>query len=110
LLERSQVEVWLADGLRQAIAGAVRAAEGGRPRLPVYHGLIARHSFQPAVLVLFVAQALIGISGFLVLLLALAALRVASLGAVLEMPEIATFVAPANDSSEGLVGSAASNA
>jgi hypothetical protein len=118
LLERSEVEGQLADGLRQAIAGAVRATEGGRPRLAraaarawrSYDGLIAWRWFQRAVLILFVAQALIGIPVFLVLLLGLAALSVPSLGALVEMPDIATFVAQATDSSEGLVGSAASTA
>jgi hypothetical protein len=118
LLERSGAEGQLADGLRQAIAGAVRAREGRRPWLArvaarawrLYDRLIAWRRFQRAVLVLFVAQALIGVPVFLVLLLGLVVLSVPSLRALIDTPGIATFVAQATDSSEGLVGSAASTA
>jgi hypothetical protein len=116
LLERSEVEGQLADGLRQAIAGAARASASGRPRLAraaarawrFYDGLIAWRWFQRAVLVLFVAQGLIGIPVFLVLLLGLAALSVSGLAAVLEIPDVGTLIAQATVSSEGLVGSGAS--
>src|SRR6266511_320706 len=73
-----------------------------------YDGLIAWRWFQRAVLVLFAAQALLGIPVFVVLLLGLAALSVPALAAVLELPEAGTLIAQATDSSEGLVGSAAS--
>jgi hypothetical protein len=59
---------------------------------------------------LFVAQALIGVPVFLVLLLGLVALSVPSVRALIDIPGTATFVAQATDSSEGLVGSAASTA
>ena len=101
---------------RRGLAGAARASANGPPRLAraaarawrFYDGLIAWRWFQRAVLVLFVAQALIGIPVFLVLLLGLAALSVPGLAAVLEIPDAGTLVAQATDSSEGLVGSAAS--
>ncbi len=73
-----------------------------------YDGLIAWRWFQRAVLVLFAAQALLGIPVFVVLLLGLAALSVPALAAVLELPEAGTLIAQATDSSESLVGSAAS--
>jgi hypothetical protein len=118
LLDRSGADGQLADGLRQAIAGAVRAREGGRPWLSRaaarawrwYDRLIAWSWFQRAVLILFVAQALIGVPVFLVLLLGLVAMSVPSLRALIDMPGAATFVAQATDSSEGMVGSAASTA
>jgi hypothetical protein len=118
LLERSEVEGELADGLRQAIAGAVHASESGRPRLAhaaalawrFYDGLIAWRWFQRAILVLFVAQALLGIPVFMLLLLGLVALSVPALAALLELPDIATLLGEATDSAEGLVGSVASTA
>ena len=118
LLERSRAEGQLPDGLRQAIAGAVRVREGHRPWLSRaaarawrwYDELIAWRWFQRAVLTLFVAQALVGIPVFLVLLLGLAAVSVPSLRALIDMPDIALFLAQTTDSSEGLVGSAASTA
>jgi hypothetical protein len=116
LLERSGFEGQLADGLRQAIAGAARASANGRPRLAraaamawrFYDGLIAWRWFQRGVLALFVAQALLGIPVFLMLLLGLAALTVPPVAALVQLPDIATFLAQAPDSTEGLVGSAAS--
>ncbi len=58
LLERSEIEGPLADGLRQAIAGAARASTNGRPRLAraaarawrFYDGLIAARRGQLASL------------------------------------------------------------
>jgi hypothetical protein len=117
LLDRSKVEGEFADGLRLAIAGAVRASESGRPWLAraavrawrFYDGLIAWRWFQRAILSLFVAQALIGIPVFMVLLFGLAGLTVPGLAAMLEMPDVATFAAQATHSPEGLVGSVASS-
>ncbi len=116
LLERSEIEGPLADGLRQAITGAAQVSTNGRPRLArvaarawgFYDSLIAWRWFQRAVLVLFVAQGLIGIPVFLFLLLGLVALSVPALAALLELPDVGTLIAQATDSSEGLVGSAAS--
>src|SRR5438067_471684 len=71
-------------------------------------GLFAWHWFQRAVLVLFVAQGLIGIPVFLVLLLGPAALSVPGRAAMLEILDAGTLIAQATDSSEGFVGSAAS--
>jgi hypothetical protein len=118
LLDRSEVDGEFADGLRLAIAGAVRASEGGRPWLAraaarawrFYDGLIAWRWFQRVILALFVAQALIGIPVFMVLLFGLAALTVPGLAALLDMPDVATFVAQTTNSPEGLVGSVASSA
>jgi len=118
LLERSGTEGQLADGLRQAIAGAQRASARGRPRLAraaakawrLYDGLLAWRWFQRAVLVIFVAQALLGIPVFIVLMVGLVSLSVPALASVLELPDIGTVMAQATDSSEGLVGSAASTA
>ena len=116
LLDRSEVDGPFADGLREAVAGAARASANGQPPLAraaarawrFYDGLIAWRWFQRVVLVLFVAQGLIGIPVFLVLLLGLAALSVPGLAAVLEIPDVGTLIAQATDSSEGLVGSAVS--
>jgi hypothetical protein len=118
LLERSQAEGQFADGLRQAIAGAERASDSGPPRLAstaalawrFYDGLIAWRWFQRAILLLFVAQALLGIPIFIILVLGLAALAVPAVGALAELPDVATLMAEATDSSEGLVASVASAA
>ena len=118
LLERSRAEGPLADGLRAAVRGAERAAERSRPRLAraaalawrSYDRLIAWRWFQRAILGLFVAQALLGIPLFLFVLLGLAALTVPSVAALLELTDSSTLLAQATDSSDGLVGSAASTA
>jgi len=75
LLERSQAQGPLVDGLREAVQGAVRAREGRPPRIAraaarawqLYDNLIAWRWFQRAVLLLFVGQAALGFVMLLVL-------------------------------------------
>jgi hypothetical protein len=75
-----------------------------------YDGLIAWRWFQRAILVLFVAQALLGIPVFLVLLLGVVALNVPAVATLLELPDVGTLIGQVTDSSEGLVGSVLSTA
>jgi EamA domain-containing membrane protein RarD len=60
--------------------------------------------------VLFVAQALLGIPVFIILVLGLVALSVPAVAALIDLPDIGTLMTQATDSSEGLVGSVASTA
>ena len=59
---------------------------------------------------LFVAQALLGIPVFIILVLGLVALSVPAVAALIDLPDIGTLMTQATDSSEGLVGSVASTA
>jgi hypothetical protein len=76
LLERSQAEGPLADGLRAAVIGAERAREARPPRVAraaarawrLYDDLLAWHWFQRAVLAVFIGQAVLGFGVVLVLL------------------------------------------
>ena len=57
---------------------------------------------------LFVAQALLGIPVFIILVLGLVALSVPAVAALIDLPDIGTLMTRATDSCEGLVGSVAS--
>jgi hypothetical protein len=116
LLDRSQAAGPLADGLRVAIQGAVRAAEGRPPRIAraaarawrLYDDLIAWRWFQRAVLLLFVGQAVLGIAVAAVVLVALLAVTAPGVLPGVEAQEAATISLPTDETPAGLVGAAAS--
>jgi hypothetical protein len=105
LLHRSKAEGPLADGLRDAIRGAARAAESQPPRIALaaarawrlYDDLIAWHWFQRAVLVLFVGQAVLGAVLVAVLLLGLAVISAPGAFFGLALPEPETMMLGAGD-------------
>ena len=119
LLERSQVQGPLANGLREAIAGAARARASRPPRLAratararrFYDDLIAWRWFQRAVLVVFIAQALFGALAVAAMLLGvLVALALPTVAADLGVPDAGTIVLEDADLSLGLAGAAAAAA
>jgi hypothetical protein len=118
LLDRSKMEGPLADGLRDAIAGAVRAREGEPPRLArvaarawrFYDALICWKWFQRGVLGLFVAQAVLGVLGFIALLLGLALMTVPPARALVELPDARALMLEVADSPTGLYGTVGASA
>jgi hypothetical protein len=119
LLARSQAEGPLADGLREALRGAVRARESRPPRIArvaarawrLYDHLVAWRWFQRFILVLFVGQAVLGVAALLVVLVALAlALVVPSVPARLAGLDPGAIILEIAGSQPGRVGAIASAA
>ena len=118
LLHGSKAEGPLADGLRDAIRGAARAAECKPSRIAraaarawrLYDDLIAWHWFQRAILVLFVGQAVVGVMLVAILLVGLAAMSAPGLFAGLHLPDTESMVLDAGDAPSGVVSAAASTA
>jgi hypothetical protein len=118
LLYDSKAQGPLADGLREAIRGAARAAECQPSRIAraaarawrLYDDLIAWRWFQRAILVLFVGQALLGVGLFAILLLGLAAMRVPGVLSALGAPDAGTMMLEAGDAPNGVAAAVASTA
>jgi hypothetical protein len=118
LLHGSKAEGPLADGLREAIRGAERAAESQPPRVAraaarawrLYDDLIAWHWFQRAVLVLFVGQAALGAVLVGALLLGLAVMSAPGAIFGLTLPEPDAMLLEPGDTPSGIVNAVASAA
>jgi hypothetical protein len=118
LLEGSKAEGPLAEGLRDAIRGAERAAESQPSRIAVaaarawrlYDSLIAWHWFQRAVLVLFVGQAVLGVLVLAVLLVGVALVSAPAIVPSIQLPSADTMMLETADAPSGVVGAAASAA
>src|SRR5919197_2169336 len=117
LVERSEAEGPLVEGLRAAVRGAARAREGRPPRIAraaarawrLYDDLVAWPWFQRAILMLFLGQAVLGAAVLLVVMV---------LGMVLLVPSAPSWGLPgpgaialaASESPIGPVGAVASSA
>ena len=118
LLHGSKAEGPLADGLRDAIRGAVRAAECQPSRVAraaarawrVYDDLIAWRWFQRAILVLFIGQAALGVMLFTILLVGLAVMSAPGLFSGLQLPDAESMMLEAGDAPSGVTNAAASTA
>jgi hypothetical protein len=116
LLEGSKAEGPLAEGLRDAIRGAERAAEGRPSRIAVaaarawrlYDSLVAWRWFQRAVLVVFVCQAVLGVLLFAVLLIGMALVSATAMLPTMQLPGAETMTLEPAEAPSGVVGAAAS--
>ena len=108
----------MADGLREAIRGAARAAECKPPRIAraaarawrLYDDLIAWHWFQRAIIVLFLGQAVLGVVLFAIVLVGLAAMSAPGLFSGLQLPDAGSLVLEAADAPSGVLSAVASTA